>query len=269
MTSEREGSSGSAAPFRQRRRWPLGPVRTTLVATLALSALFLIWPEIDLWFSGLFYDPETGFAAADLPPLQSLRGIAEMAIWLIAVATILSVLVKLALPERPSPIAPGSSLLLISTLITGPGLLVNGILKANWGRPRPTAVEAFGGDAPYVEVWRITDYCDGNCSFVSGEASAAIWLVTLALVVPIAWRNRTAIVALLVAGTLSLNRVAFGGHFLSDVLISWSLTLTVIAVTHHFLFVRSLPGLANESLERGLTTVGRSIRRGISAITRR
>lgn len=269
MDSETELLDGAGPPSPGSRRWPLGPVRTTLVATVGLSALFLLWPGIDLWFSGLFYDAASGFTAADSPFLQSLRQISETIIRLTIIAAFLSVIVKLALPNRKSLIPPGSSLLLLSTLAIGPGLLVNGILKANWGRPRPIAVEAFGGDLPYVEVWRITDLCDGNCSFVSGEASAAIWLMALALVVPLAWRNRVALATLILAAVLSLNRIAFGAHFLSDVLISWSLTLMIITVAHHFLFVRPIRGFDNETLERGLTRAGLSIRRALGGTSGR
>jgi membrane-associated PAP2 superfamily phosphatase len=231
-----------------------------LVATLLLSGLFLLFPGLDPWFSGLFYDPATGFPASDQPLLKWLRSLADDTVWVIVIASLASLLAKLVLPERPSLIPPRSSLFLLSTLIIGPGILVNAVLKANWGRPRPFMIEQFGGDLPFVGVWRITDFCSGNCSFVSGEASSAIWLLALALVVPIAWRNRVAVITVFVAFVFSLNRVAFGAHFLSDVLLSWTLTLTVIAVVHHYLFVRPLPGLSNAEIERALTRAGRRIR---------
>ena len=56
-------------------------------------------------------------------------------------------------------------------------------------------------------------------------------------------------------------RVAFGAHFLSDTLISWTLTLLVITIVHHFLFVRPLPGFGEAALEAALTSAGRAIRR--------
>lgn len=245
----------------RRWRWPFGPVRTMLIATVALSALFLVFPGLDIWFSRLFYDEAAGFPATQEPFLRWLREFASAAIWVISLALILSVLAKLMLPERRSLIPVRTSLFLTSTLIIGPGILVNAILKANWGRPRPFAIEEFGGDLPFVEVWHVTDFCNGNCSFVSGEASAAIWFMALALVVPIAWRNRVAIAALILAAILSLNRIAFGAHFLSDTLISWALTLLVITIVHHFLFVRPLPGFGEAALEAALTRAGRAIRR--------
>jgi lipid A 4'-phosphatase len=246
---------------RRRWRWPFGPVRTMLIVSLALSLFFLVFPRLDIWFSGLFYDPEYGFAASHVPVFNWLRWFAATLIWVIVVALILSMIAKLALPRRPSFIPTRTSVFLLSTLIIGPGLIVNVILKSLWGRPRPISITDFGGDLPYVDVWRISDYCTHNCSFVSGEASSAIWLLALALVVPAAWRNRVAIIALVLAIVFSLNRVAFGAHFLSDTLIAWSLTLLVVAIAHHFLFVRPPRGLAANALEAGMTNAGSALRR--------
>ena len=179
----------------------------------------------------------------------------------IVAAILASLAVKLSRPERPSLIPPRASLFLLSTLALGPGLLVNLILKDHWGRPRPMMVDVFGGDAPYVEVWRITDYCAPNCSFVAGEGSSAIWLTGLALVVPPRWRLTTALVTGVYALLLSLNRIAFGGHFLSDVLLSWGLTLLFIAVIYRFLFVHPPTTMTDASLDAALAKAGRALGR--------
>lgn len=248
-------------PGPRRWHWPLGPVRTMLAVSVVLSLFFLAFPRLDIWFSGLFYDPEHGFAAAHVPLFNWLRDLSAFLVWAIVVALLAALAVKLVLPRRPSLVPPNVSLFLLSTLIIGPGIIVNGILKSLWGRPRPFTVTDFGGDLPYVDVWRITDYCNHNCSFVSGEASSAIWLLALALVVPAAWRIRVAAIALVLAVVFSLNRVAFGAHFLSDTLIAWSLTLLVIAVIHHFLFVRPPRLLAPDRLEAAMTSAGLALRR--------
>ena len=132
------------------------------------------------------------------------------------------------------------------------------ILKDHWGRPRPVMIDVFGGDQPYVAVWQITDFCSSNCSFVAGEASSAIWLaVALALVVPAVARRRPSrrrrsSTPLL----LSLNRIAFGGHFLvrrPPVLgIDASGHGGRLAVDHR----KPAQWLANERLDAGLTRAG-------------
>lgn len=243
--------------------WRLGPARSLLLATLALLVVFLVFPGLDLWFSRQFYAEGIGFPAAEIPALVWLRDLAAMTLWLSGAAMLFSLIAKFVWPDRPSPIAPAKSLFLFSTLALGPGLLVNGILKTVWGRPRPFAVEAFGGELPFVGIWPISGYCDNNCSFVSGEASSAVWLMTFALIVPLAWRSRVGIIALVLAIMFSLNRIAFGGHFLSDVLLSWTLTLLIIVGVHHFMFVRPIPALANQRLEDALTRAGRALHRRI------
>src|SRR5690606_563997 len=78
--------------------------------------------------------------------------------------------------------------------------------------------------------------CQANCSFVSGEASASFWLVAFAFVVPRRWRAGTAIGTLAFALAISINRMAFGGHFLSDVVLAWGLTLVAILATYAVVF---------------------------------
>ena len=55
-----------------------------------------------------------------------------------------------------------------------------------------------------------------------------MYLVAFAMVVPQTWRKPVATFALLWAFAISLNRVAFGAHYLSDILVACGLTLIVI-----------------------------------------
>lgn len=236
------------------------PIAASLLLVAAASAVFLVFPGIDLWFSDLFYRAKGGFWLRRNDALGFFRAINDVVIAAVMVVLIASVVVKLARPERPSPVPPNTVVFLISTLVLGPLLLVNVILKNNWGRPRPVEVDLFGGDAPYVEVWRITDWCEYNCSFVAGEASSAIWLVAVALVLPKSVRRLATVVAIVYALLLSLNRIAFGGHFLSDVVISFGLTLLLIAVVHRVVIERPPKWLSNQALEGGLSRLGRAMR---------
>lgn len=249
-----------------RRPWPGGsvaadPIVLAALATLIASAFFLAFPPVDLWFTGLFYEPGSGFPLRSDPFLLGLREAIALLLMLAAVALLVPVAVKLARPDQPSPVSPTVPLFLLSTLALAPGLLVNGILKSFWGRPRPFMVTDFGGDLPFVPVWKITDYCARNCSFVSGEASSAIWMLAIALVVPRGWRTAVLVVTIPLALLLSFARIAFGNHFLSDVVISWGLTLLVIALLHRLLIVSPPAFLAEPALEAGLTRLGRGLRR--------
>ena len=75
-----------------------------------------------------------------------------------------------------------------------------------------------------------------NCSFVSGETSQATWAVAPALLMPGGLR----VVALGTVGIFTAVvgglRLAFGGHFASDVLFATLLTLAVIWATYGLAF---------------------------------
>ena len=206
------------------------PVCLALAATLVLTALFLAVPAIDMAVSEAFHQAGTGFWLAENPVLRALRKSSSlvMGIGLIAVMATIT-LAGLRTGHRAAATARRGWCLLLG-FVLGPGLLVNGVLKSLWGRPRPVHIQPFGGDVGYEPVWRISEACASNCSFVSGESSSAAWIVAVLVLVPARWRVAVGVPLVAYAAALSVNRIAFGGHFLSDVLLSWSLTALVIAL---------------------------------------
>lgn len=107
-----------------------------------------------------------------------------------------------------------------------------------WRRPQPIATDLFGGEAPLQKVWGISDWCDSNCSFVNGEASFAAWLVAAALMAP--RRIWTAVTALsaFYAFAVSINRIAFGGHYLSGVVLAWLPCALVFIILFHLILTQ-------------------------------
>ncbi|MCP4384802.1 MAG: phosphatase PAP2 family protein [Hyphomicrobiales bacterium] len=236
------------------------PIATCALAVVVSSVFFLAFPGVDLWVSDLFFRDADGFFMRRAGFLKLIRQVGYLLAVATAVWLIVQLVLKLLRPEQPSYVRPSITLFLLSTLVAAPALLVNVVLKNNWGRPRPRGVELFGGDAPYVEVWRITDHCASNCSFVSGETSFAFWLTALALVMPRPWRLPVGVALVILATALSVNRIVFGGHFTSDVVISAGLTLLVVAIGYR-LFITNPPAwLANDRLEDGLTRLGLLLR---------
>lgn len=126
------------------------------------------------------------------------------------------------------------------TAIVAPLVVVNLVLKEFWGRPRPSQTTDFGGEHPFVSPGTISSYCETNCSFVSGEASAGFWLLALVFYLPKRFRPFYVVVATLVACAISLLRVAFGAHYVSDVTIAAVLTLSCLYFT--WMFLHSGPG---------------------------
>jgi lipid A 4'-phosphatase len=206
------------------------PAILALAATLILTLYFVLVPGVDLAVSAAFHEAGAGFPLSQEPVLKALR---KSSTWVMGLALlgVLGALVKRAMDGRPfTSRTARKGWFLLAGLALGPGLLVNGTLKALWGRPRPVHLEAFGGDAPYVPVWQISDWCDANCSFVSGEAASAAWTVAAVVMLPARLRRWLLGPVLVYGAALSLNRLAFGGHFASDILLSWSLTALVLGV---------------------------------------
>jgi membrane-associated PAP2 superfamily phosphatase len=111
---------------------------------------------------------------------------------------------------------------LAAVLALGPGLLVNGILKPQWGRPRPHQTVAFGGEHAFVGVWGMSPSSLGK-SFPSGHASMGFYLIAPAFF--LYRRRRRLAQAFILMGligglALGVTRILQGSHFPSDVL--WS-----------------------------------------------
>ena len=221
---------------------PHDPIMLCLVAVLTLSALFWAFPALDLAASEAFYRAGAGFPLSQDPVLRAFRKSSDLVLALLFTGLLAGLVWRVARGGFKALTGARRSVFLIAALAIGPGLVVNGLFKSWWGRPRPVAVDMFGGEAPYQMVWRISDWCQSNCSFVSGEASSATWMVAAIVLIPARLRPVLAPPVVVYALLLSLNRLAFGGHFLSDIVLSWAISGLVFAVL--FRVMVSAPGVA-------------------------
>jgi membrane-associated PAP2 superfamily phosphatase len=134
--------------------------------------------------------------------------------------------------------------LVVLAVMLGPGLLVNGVLKPLWGRPRPGQTELFGGSRPYQHWWQPGEIGSGR-SFPSGHAAMGYVLVLGACLVPpcrSAWLRGLVLGGALAYGSLlGATRVIQGGHFLSDVLWSGSLMCFLVAILQAVLLTPAPP----------------------------
>lgn len=113
--------------------------------------------------------------------------------------------------------------------IIGSGLIVNVLLKDNFGRARPSKVTYFGGQNQFTPPAIITNQCDKNCSFTCGHCSFAFGFIAFYYL----YRRKVLLYFALSYGFLvSLTRVAQGGHFLSDAISSFFIML----ITANFLY---------------------------------
>ncbi|MEM9329807.1 MAG: phosphatase PAP2 family protein [Pseudomonadota bacterium] len=121
----------------------------------------------------------------------------------------------------------------------GPVLLVNVILKGNWGRARPKYLEEFGGSLDFTPFWVWADQCRDNCSFTSGEVAGVVMvLFSIAFVLGAGVRYVIFAITVLVAAFIAWIRFAMGAHFPSDTVMSVVLML-LVAVQVYCLFFLS------------------------------
>lgn len=222
-----------------RRRWREPDLRilvyVLLGITVAITLISLVGPNIDLAVANLFYDPTSfrRFVGIANPYLIPLREHGMIAIGTCALIVILALMSYL--PGRLPSVPPRAAIALTLSLIIGPGIMVNGILKPYGGRPRPVEVTQFGGNLQFVDWWNPTGSCRSNCSFMSGEATTAAWMVGPAMLVPPPWRTVAIGAALVFAGVVGALRIVAGAHFFTDVLVG-ILAMIVIVLTVNRLF---------------------------------
>jgi lipid A 4'-phosphatase len=244
-------------------------VGLVLVGLAALTGLiFAVVPGIDLAVAGYFHG-----VAVDRTMPRLFRAIAvfrtlEPVVTILAVAPAVAVLlVKLFWPKRATIMPTRAALFLVVSLVLGPGLLVNTVLKDHWGRPRPGMVTDFGGDMIFRPWWDLRGTCEGNCSFVSGESSSAVWLAAPALLVPLPWRYAAFAGVAVYAGAIAVMRLLLSGHFLSDVLFAAIFTGLVIWTMHGvFLRWRLLP--PDAAIDAACERIGTALRSTATAVAR-
>ena len=223
-----QGDMGMAeAPgwFWKHRLWMVG-LGFLLLAFLATLA------DVDPHLSDYFYDPtatQQWFLKTSVPWIWLYR-YGELPTWVLAMGA--AVVWAGSLRHRAWVCYRHACALIILAVMLGPGLLVNGVLKPLWGRPRPAQTELFGGSRPYQQWWQLGTIGGGR-SFPSGHAAMGYVLVLgTCLVSPrrSAWLRGLVLGGALAYGSLvGATRIIQGGHFLSDVLWSGSLMCFLVA----------------------------------------
>lgn len=211
--------------------------RLTLLATLALVAIFALWPELDLAIAGHFF--RGGRFIGRNPAGLGLRAIFYYAPYALLAGLLLA---WAARPFQTRPRGPDgrAMIFLLATLALGPGLLVNGVLKENSHRPRPEQTEQFGGPWPFRSYEAFDGACKSNCSFVSGEVATAAWTLAPALLAPLLYRHWAILASLLFTAATARLRMAFGGHYFSDVAFA-ALFTTLIVLGFYRWYARAAP----------------------------
>ncbi|MBR1123254.1 phosphatase PAP2 family protein [Bradyrhizobium lablabi] len=232
--------------------------RTGLFIALGLSLfvglLFGVWPELDLKLAALFYD-----AANKTFPLKVnavagfFRDAAMWIAWGFVLPSIVALVVKMIWPNKPLLVKGRTIVFLLVTMILSAGVLTNLGFKSYWGRPRPVVVTEFNGQQAFVPWWDPRGTCGRNCSFFSGEGATAFWTYAPAALAPPPWRP-LAYAAATVFGVLTSGlRMAFGGHFFTDVAAAGLVTFLVIWIAYGYIYRWPSTRLSDEGIDAALT----------------
>ena len=184
----------------------------------------------------------------------------DIGLWIgtaVMVPVIAALVLKFLLPRRRLVLWGCVILFLIATITLGPGLLVNVVLKDHSGRSRPIDVTQFGGTEHFVAWWDPRGDCPGNCSFVSGDVSGAVWTIAPAALVPPPWRALAYGAALALGIGMAAVRIMAGGHFLTDTVFAGVFTFLIIWVVHGLIYRWPRTRLTDEAVERSIERLAR------------
>jgi membrane-associated PAP2 superfamily phosphatase len=199
--------------------WKREAGRVVLILTVGTAVFWLT--DLDILISALFFDPSSAspWVHADGFLWRLLyRSDDYLTLFLAAVALGL-IVVGISRPAARRYIRYGIFIILSTAL--GSGLLVNTVLKDNWGRPRPADIEAFGGPRKYLPPGAMGPVPGEGKSFPSGHAAIGFSFLVF-------WflerDRRPGRARYLLAGGLGFGllmgagRIVQGRHFASDVL---------------------------------------------------
>ncbi len=221
--------NSTAGPITAYRRYWL-PELAVLAAVAIVSTVLFAVTDLDITAARWFYHPDLAnpWPVADRPVWSLFYRSAPWVTGSLAVAGV-GLLVIGVLREKSRRFRMYGIFILLS-VIFGPGLLVNKVLKDHWGHPRPRQLVEFGerlhySPPPLPAGAHGKSFPCGHCS-VGYLYGLGWWL----------WRRRRprrAVLSLavgLILGTLlGFGRMAAGAHFLSDAV--WS-ALIAYGVAH-------------------------------------
>jgi len=248
--------------------------RTGLVIALSLAAAaglaFALYPELDLAISRAFYDAaKQDFPLRFQPTLVWLRAESMWVITALIAPAVIAVAVKLILPFTRMLMSGRAALFLIVTLMLGPGLLVNATMKDYWPRSRPIDVPQFNGDERFVPWWDPRGVCPKNCSFVAGESAGAFWTLAPAALTPPHWRPLAYAAALAFGAAVGALRVAFGGHFFTDVVFAGVFVFLIVCVVYGAFYRWRATRVSDQAVERALERMTIPVYRAIGGLIAR
>lgn len=205
------------------------------IAIWAVFTLIFRFTDLDLNLQAQFWQKGTGWFLKHAQPWDFIYHYSNLPALAIAIVSLVGLVwgffqQKLRKYRK-------ICLFLVLGMIVGPGLIVNSLLKENWGRPRPRNIQNFGGKYQYEQVLEIDPSSSGK-SFPSGHASIGFYFFILFLLLrreQRKWAIVFLIFGILFGGLIGVARIVQGGHFFSDIIWSGGLGYLSSAALYYLL----------------------------------
>ena len=200
---------------------------------------FLCFPGYDITFSNFFFSGGQ-FLSERFTLIKDLRSFFKDLMVFFSLGALFLLIVSYLLKKTKKKMFNLRHRLVLLGLVIGPivgcGIIANMYFKDTWGRARPAYVNEFGGDKIYTAAFQKSDQCEKNCSWISGEASAAFSFIsgTILLKNPI-----FLVINIFIGFTVSFFRISMGGHFLSDNIFAM-LFMIYLAIIYRYLALKYL-----------------------------
>ncbi len=222
-------------------------MRILSIITIIALAAFLLFPDLDMQVSSLFYVEGQRFPYERHPFSIFLYYSVRYLCILTAVSCLFALVYDrvcngksegficglLARIRRLIVFSKAQVTYLFLVIVITPGIIVHWIMKPLWQRARPVNVEEFGGQYIFTDFWQILAGQDGK-AFASGHASMSFALVALAFMVRQSRRNTVLVITLSYGFIASACRIWQGKHWLSDVTFGALITLWTILLVKRF-----------------------------------
>jgi membrane-associated phospholipid phosphatase len=177
--------------------------------------------------------------------------------WALALPALIAIVGKLVRPDRPMLVPGRTAVFLVVTILLSAVVLTNLTFKSHWGRPRPVVVTEFNGPWHFVPWWDPRGECGRNCSFFSGEGATAFWTYAPAALTPPTWRPVAYVAATAFGIVTSVLRMAFGGHFFTDVAAAGLVSFFVIWLAYALIYRWPSTRVSDAQVEAALARWGR------------
>lgn len=208
-------------------------VNISLTITAFLTFLLVLFPEIDISFSQLFFSGERGFIYQENFVVYQLYALLPLLTKLFILVCLLYLVYLIVKYRSYKRILRSGVFFLVIAAAISPGLVVNEVFKENFGRARPRHIEEFNGKREFTGAFTMSDQCKRNCSFSSGHAAMGYFLTAIAYTTNLLYFNRIYLIGIVFGSLVGLSRIVMGGHFLSDVLAS----AFVVLFLDHVIFI--------------------------------